>query len=79
MKFERDRGYMNMSGCAWVSLSLCVCARARARARVCVCVCVCVMTLNYKDAMYNSILGFASMYEIERQLELPAGMNTVLC
>ena len=29
--------------------------------------------------MYNSIFGCALMYEIERQLQFPAGMNKILC
>ena len=55
-----------MSGYALVSLSLSISHS------------LCIMTLNYLDAMYSSIFGCALMYEIERKLQFPAGINKVL-
>ena len=44
--------------CAWVSVCvracMCVCVHVCAPACMCLHVCVCFMTLNYKDATYNS-------------------------
>ena len=61
--------------CVWD----CVCACVRACVYLCACVRVCFMTLNYQEAIYNSVSGCALMYEIERQLKIPTGMNEVLC
>ena len=62
---------MSVCVCVCVCVSVCVC--------VCVYVSVCLMTFDYQDAVCNSIFCYALVYEIERQLEFPTGMDKVLC